>query len=270
MTARPLQGTLRPDFEREMPTKVRVMPTLLFKEVGLVKGIGFDSWRRVGAAMQSVKVYNMRQVDELVFLDIAATRQDRSPDFEIVDELADECFMPLTVGGGIRSVEDVRKLLGVGADKVSINTAAVERPGLIREIADRFGSQCVVVSIDFKTGANGAGQVFIRSGTVGTGQSPVKAAAEAEKLGAGEILLTSIERDGTLAGYDVEVTRQVCEAVSIPVIASGGAGSYEHMARVLLEGKASAVAAASMFHFTQQTPLEAKRYLADRGIRVRL
>ena len=250
--------------------KIRVMPTLLFKDVGLVKGVGFDSWRRVGSAMQAVKVYNMREVDELVYLDVTATADKRSPDFESVDELADECFMPLTVGGGVRTVEDVRRLLQVGADKVAINTVAVEDPGIIREMAQRFGSQCVVVSIDAKRRADGTHEVYTHSGTVATGRDPVSLAQEVETLGAGEILLTSIERDGTMTGYDVELTRRVCDAVSIPVIASGGAGTYAHMAEVLRDGKASAIAAASMFHFTEQTPLEAKRYLREQGFRVRL
>jgi cyclase len=250
--------------------KVRIMPTLLFKDVGLVKGVGFDSWRRVGSAMQAVKVYNMREVDELVFLDITATKDRRSPDFETVDDLADECFMPMTVGGGVRTLEDVQRLLQVGADKVAVNTAAVQTPGLIRQAAQRFGTQCVVVSIDAKQLGNGQYEVYTHSGTRPTELDPVALAQEVEKLGAGEILLTSIDRDGTMTGYDLELTRQVSEAVSIPVIASGGAGDYEHMLQVLIQGKASAVAAASIFHFTQQTPLEAKRYLAEHGIPVRL
>jgi cyclase len=253
-----------------MSTKVRVMPTLLFKNVGLVKGIGFDSWRRVGSAMQAVKVYNMREVDELVFLDITATREGRSPDFDTVDELADECFMPLAVGGGVRTVEDVRRLLQVGADKVVINTAAVEMPELIADVAKRFGSQCVIVSIDARQQAKGTYEACTHSGTVSTGRDPVSLARKAEEMGAGEILITSIERDGTMRGYDLDLTQRVSEAVSVPVIASGGAGSYEDMAQALRVGKASAVAAASIFHFTQQTPLEAKRYLREQGLRVRL
>lgn len=250
--------------------KVRVMPTLLFKGVGLVKGIGFDSWRRVGSAMQAVNVYNLRQVDEMVFLDISATRDRRPPDFESVDELASECFVPLTAGGGVRHLEDVRGLLRAGADKVAVNTAAVESPELIRQIAGRYGSQCVVVSIDAQKGPDGAWEVLTHSGTVPTGRDPVELGVRMEQLGAGEILLTSVDRDGTMTGYDVELTRRVSAAVTIPVIASGGAGSYQHMATVLEQGGASAVAAASIFHFTQQTPLEAKRFLHERGIAVRL
>jgi len=253
-----------------MPTKARVMPTLLFKELGLVKGIGFDSWRRVGSAMQAIKVYNLRDVDELVFLDITATREGRTPDFETVDELADECFMPLAVGGGIRTVEDVRRLLQVGADKVVINTAAIETPTLITQVSQRFGAQCVVVSIDARRSVGGGYEVYTHAGTVPAGREPVSWAREAELLGAGEILITSIERDGTMSGYDLGLIYPVSAVVSIPVIASGGAGNYEHMAQALREGKVSAVAAASIFHFTQQTPLEAKRYLHENGFNVRL
>jgi cyclase len=250
--------------------KIRVMPTLLFKDVGLVKGVGFDSWRRVGSPMQAVKVYNMREVDELVYLDITATADARPPDFETVDDLADECFMPLTVGGGVRSVEDVRRLLAVGADKVCLNTAAVETPSVIGAIADRFGAQCVVVSVDARRHVDGSYEAYIRSGTVGTGRDPVALAKDAEALGAGEILVTSIDRDGTMQGYDVALTRRIADAVSIPVIASGGAGTYEHMAEVLREARVSAVAAASMFQFTEQTPLGAKQYLRAQGFAVRL
>jgi cyclase len=246
------------------------MPTLLYKDVGLVKGIRFDSSRRVGSLMQAVKVYNMREVDELVFLDISASLAGRAPDFDLVDDFADECFMPLTVGGGIRTLDDVRRLLTVGADKVAVNTAAIERPELIREIASRFGNQCVVVSIDARRGNDGVYEVFSHSGTRGTGLDPVVWARAAERSGAGEILLTSIDRDGTMEGYDLELTRSVSDAVDIPVIASGGAGGYEHLADALTEGGASALAAASIFHFTQATPLEAKRYLHDRGHPVRL
>ena len=253
-----------------MPTKIRVMPTLLYKDLGLVKGIGFDSWRRTGSAMQAVKVYNLREVDEVVFLDITATNDGRPPDFEVIDELADECFMPMAVGGGVRTVEDVRQLLMVGADKVVVNTAAVETPELISQIARRFGSQCVVVSIDTRQISPGKYEVYAHSGTAATGLDPVAQAKRAQELGAGEIIITPVELDGTMTGYDVELTRRVSDAVTIPVIASGGCGNYDHMVQVLREGKASAVAAASIFHFTEQTPLAAKRYLQDHGLRVRL
>lgn len=253
-----------------MPTKIRVIPTLLYKDVGLVKGVGFNSWRRVGSAMQAIKVYNIREVDELILLDITATREGRSPDFTMVDELADECFMPLTVGGGVRTIDDVQKLLRFGADKVALNTAAVENPELIRQIAQRFGTQCVVVSIDARRTSDGSYEVFTNSGANPTGQDPVSLARTVASLDAGEILLTAIDRDGTMEGYDIELIKRVSDAVNIPVIASGGAGCYEHMAQVLRQTKASAIAAASMFHFTHQTPLEAKRYLWERGFNVRL
>jgi imidazole glycerol-phosphate synthase subunit HisF len=250
--------------------KTRVMPTLLHKDLGLVKGVRFDSWRRVGSAMQAVKVYNMREVDELVFLDITATREGRAPDYELVDDLADECFMPMTVGGGVRTVEHFERLLKVGADKVAVNTAVIDRPEVITEAAETFGAQCVVVSIDALRSPDGALDVLTHSGTTPTGREPAELAAEAQERGAGEILLTSIDRDGTLEGYDLELVRAVASAVTIPVIASGGAGTYAHMAAAILEGGASAVAAASMFHFTEQTPLEAKHHLRDCGVAVRI
>lgn len=248
--------------------KVRVIPSLLFKHVGLVKGIQFDSWRRTGSTMQTVKVYNLREVDEMIFLDITATREGRLPDFETVDDIADECFVPLGVGGGVRTLDDVRRLLSVGADKVVVGSSAVEHPELVSAIAERFGSQCAVVSIDVKRAPRGY-EVWSHSGTVLTEFDPIVYARAMEERGAGEILLTSIDRDGTMRGYDIELIQQVTAAVRIPVIASGGAGSYEDMAEAVRAG-ASAVAAASIFHFTEMTPLEAKRYLHGQGIAVRL
>lgn len=250
--------------------KTRIMPTLLLKDVGLVKGVGFDSWRRVGAALQSVRVYNLRQVDELVLLDITATDRGSTPNFRIVDELADNCFMPMTVGGGVRTLDDIRQLLAVGADKVAINTAALETPELIRAGSEAFGAQCVVASIDVLRHEDQSLEVVSNCGKRRTGRDPVEWAREVADLGAGEILLTSVARDGTMSGYDVDLVRSVSAAVEIPVIASGGCGSYEHMATVLSETKAAALAAASIFHFTEQTPLEAKRFLAAKGFAVRL
>jgi cyclase len=248
-----------------MMLKVRVIPTLLHKSFGLVKGVRFDSQRAVGSPMQAIKVYNLRNVDELVFLDVTATVEGRRPDLALIDELADECFMPLAVGGGVGSVDDVRALLGVGADKVVIGTAALRTPNVVRESADRFGSQCVVVSVDTRDG-----EVCTKSGRVPTGRDPVDVAVAVEELGAGEILLQSIDDDGVMNGYDLETVARVSAAVSIPVIASGGAGTFAHMADALRIGGASAVAAASMFHFTEQTPMEAKHYLADHGFAVRI
>jgi imidazole glycerol-phosphate synthase subunit HisF len=250
--------------------KIRLVPTLLFKDYGLVKGVGFDSWRRTGSAMQAVKVYNLRKVDEIIFLDIGATLGGRPPNFSQIDQLADECFMPMTVGGGVSKIEDFRQLLMVGADKVSINTAAIRSPELVRHAAERFGSQCVVVAIDVKREASGRHRVFSHCGTAPTELDPVAWAQEVATLGAGEILLTSIDRDGTMRGYDIEITRRIADAVSIPVVASGGAGDYAHFAEAVLVGRASAVAAASIFHFTEKTPLDAKRYMNSQDIAVRL
>ncbi len=250
--------------------KTRIIPTVLLKEVGLVKGVAFDSWRRVGTALQTIRVYNMRDVDELIFLDIAATPNGTPPQFSEIDELADHCFMPMTVGGGIRSIEDIRSLLAVGADKVAINTGAIETPSLVSDGAREFGSQCIVVSIDVRHSSEGRAEVVACCGKQPTGLDAVAWAKEVERLGAGEILLTSVERDGTMTGYDIDLVRDVAGAVHIPVIASGGCGNYSHMAEVLQKTRASALAAASMFHFTEQTPREAKRYLAERGFHVRL
>ncbi|MGQ9874545.1 MAG: imidazole glycerol phosphate synthase subunit HisF [Chloroflexus sp.] len=252
-----------------MATKIRVIPTLLYKDFGLVKGVSFDSWRRVGSAIQAIKVYNLREVDELIFLDIAATPNDCDPDYDMIDDLADECFVPLAVGGGVKHIDHIRKLLSVGADKVVINTEFIKNPDIVRQASQIFGSQCIVVSIDAKRTENGSHVVYTHSGKVATELDPVSAAVMAENHGAGEIIVTSIDSDGTMMGYDVELTRLVSESVSIPVIASGGAGNYEHMVEVLRDGKASAVAAASIFHFTHQTPLEAKLYLRDKGFNVR-
>ena len=220
--------------------------------------------------MQSIRVYNMREVDELVFLDIAATPSGQRPNFHEIDDLADNCFMPMTVGGGVRTVEDIRDLLSVGADKVAINSAAIDTPELIRDGAREFGSQCIVISIDVRRGSDGRAETVTQCGRHPTGRDPVEWAKEVEHLGAGEILLTSVERDGTMQGYDIDLVRDVTAAVNIPVIASGGCGNYAHMANVLTQTRASAIAAASIFHFTEQTPREAKKFLAERGFRVRL
>ena len=249
--------------------KVRVIPTLLVREVNLVKGPAFDSWRSVGSPMQSVKVFNRRDVDELVILDINATPAGVEPDYDQVATLAQESFVPLTVGGGVVSVDCIRKLLQAGADKVLINTRAYTDPTLITAAANRFGTQCVVIGIDYRRHADGTLECFSHCGTVPTGRSPLDWAREVKRLGAGEIQLTSIERDGLMQGYDLQTIREVTQAVAIPVIASGGAGSYEHMRQAVQEGGASAVSAASMFLFTEQTPAEAKRYLAEAGLPVR-
>jgi cyclase len=249
--------------------KIRIIPTLLWKNVGLVKGVGFDSWRRVGPVLPAIKVYNTREVDELVLVDILASRDGAQPDWESVHDFADECFVPLTVGGGITSVEHIRQLLRAGADKVSINTAAYDEPRLVEDAAGRFGAQCVVASIDARRADDGRYLCYSRSGTVPTGRQAHEWARELEARGAGEILLTSIERDGTMQGYDLGLIASVAGRVNVPVIASGGAGSYEHMRQAIQQAGASAVAAASMFHFTEQTPAGAKAALHAAGIPVR-
>ncbi|WP_281883029.1 imidazole glycerol phosphate synthase subunit HisF [Paenibacillus sp. YYML68] len=248
--------------------KYRVIPTLLWKNVGLVKGVAFDSWRRVGTVLPAIKVYNTREVDELILLDITATAEDREPDYESVAEFSQECFVPLTVGGGIKHMDQITKLLRCGADKVAINSAAFSDPELIRAAAHRFGSQCIVASIDVKKRADGTYECYSGSGTLPMGVETIKWAQQLEKWGAGEILVTSIERDGTMEGYDLELVRLIADSVNIPVIASGGAGKYDDFL-MAIQGGASAVAAASMFHFTEQTPKEAKEYLSQHQVPVR-
>lgn len=249
--------------------KIRVIPTMLYKDFGLVKGVRFDSRRAVGSPMQSVKIYNLRNVDELVFLDVTATLNSRGPDLTLIDELADECFMPLTVGGGVRSVDDVGALLRVGADKVAVGTALVEHPDAVRQAAARYGSQCIVAAVDFRRGPNGDPRAWIRAGTRDAGVSALELSTTAEGLGVGEILLTSIDRDGTMEGFETDVIAAVCAAVQVPVIASGGAGSSADVADAVRAG-ASAVAAASIFHFTEQTPLGVKEHLKASGFPVRM
>lgn len=249
--------------------KVRVIPTLLWKDVGLVKGERFDSWRRVGTIMPAVKVYNTRQVDELIVVDISATAEKRIPDYAEINEFSRECFVPLTIGGGISDITHVRDLLKAGADKVCINSAAYADPALVQRGAERFGVQCMVVSIDARKKPNGEYECYSHAGKIPTNREVGEWAQYMERMGAGEILITSIERDGTMAGYDLDLISRVTSCVSIPVIASGGAGHYGHMYDALTQANASAVAAASIFHFTQQTPLEAKNYLASHGVPVR-
>ncbi len=248
--------------------KVRVIPTLLWKDLGLVKGQSFDSWRRVGTVLPAIKVYNARDVDELILLDITATAQQREPDYEAIESLVLESFVPLTFGGGLRSLEMIRNVLKAGADKVALNSVAYNKPKLITEAATSFGSQCIVASIDFRRESDGRLQCYSSAGQNATGIELEAWAKEVEARGAGEILLTSIDRDGTMLGYDLEALERVTRAVTIPVIASGGAGTYADFYHAIDCG-ASAVAAAAIFHFTEQTPLAAKTYLGSKGIPVR-
>lgn len=249
--------------------KTRVIPTLLWKQFGLVKGVGFDSWRRVGPVLPAIKVYNQREVDELILLDIVAHKGADGPDFESVEEFGRDCFVPLTVGGGITCIDQVQRLLRAGADKISINTAAYNNARLIPDIARRHGTQCVIASIDVRGSSATGWKCYSHAGAVPTAHEARAWAREVEARGAGEILVTSIDRDGTMQGYDLALIEAVVNAVNIPVIASGGAGTYGHMVDAVTRAGASAVAAASMFHFTEQTPAEAKGALAASGVPVR-
>lgn len=247
----------------------RVIPCLDVHEGRVVKGINFVNLRDAGDPVEIAKAYNKAGADELVFLDITASSDKRGIMRDVVARTAEQVFIPLTVGGGIRTTEDFRTILKCGADKISINSPAVNTPDLINEAANKFGSQCVVVAIDAKRG-NGHFEVYINGGRVNTGKDAVEWALEAERRGAGEILLTSMDADGTKAGYDVELTEQIAKSVKIPVIASGGAGKKEHFADVIKQADASAVLAASLFHYNELSIGELKKYLRGEGIPVRL
>jgi cyclase len=246
----------------------RIIPCLDVKDGRVVKGVRFVDLRDAGDPVEAAMAYDAQGADELVFLDITASHEDRAIILDVVRRTAEGIYMPLTVGGGIRSVDDVRRLLRAGADKVSLNTAALARPEVIQEAARRFGSQCVVVAIDARREGDAWG-VYTHGGRRPAGRDAVEWAREAVTLGAGEILLTSMDRDGTKDGYDLELTRAISDAVSVPVIASGGAGSLEHFHDALVDGHADAALAASLFHFGIHTIAEAKQYLAERGVEVR-
>jgi cyclase len=247
----------------------RVIPCLDVRDGRVVKGVQFLNLRDAGDPVAAAQAYDRAGADELVFLDITASHEEREIMLNVVRRTAEGIFMPLTVGGGVRSVDDVRSLLRAGADKVSLNTAAVERPVVLREAAERFGSQCIVCAIDARR-RNGSWEVYTHGGRRPTGRDAVEWALEAESFGAGEILLTSMDKDGTKDGYDLDLTRRVAQAVSTPVIASGGAGSLEHLYDGLTTGQADAVLAASIFHFGPYTINDAKLYLKGRGVPVRL
>ena len=250
--------------------KRRVIPCLDVKDGRTVKGVNFVDLVDAGDPVAQAKFYDAEGADELCFLDITASAEDRATLYDVVRRTAEQCFMPLTVGGGVRSVEDIRTLLLAGADKTSINTAAVARPQLVREAAEKFGSQCNVVAIDAKQSSPGRWEVFTHGGRRGTGRDAVEWAREVVALGAGEILLTSMDRDGTGHGFDIALTRAVADAVSVPVIASGGVGTLDHLVEGVRDGHASAVLAASIFHFGTFRIAEAKARLAAAGIPVRL
>lgn len=252
-----------------MHTK-RIIPCLDVNKGRVVKGINFVNFRDAGDPVEAAKFYNDSLADELVFLDITASSDDRSIMLDVVKRTAEQVFIPLTVGGGIRSIEDFRKILSAGADKISVNSAAVKRPELINEVAERFGSQCVVVAIDAKRREGGGFDVYLNGGRVNTGIDAVEWAKEAFERGAGEILLTSMDCDGVKNGYDIELTKAVSSAVNIPVIASGGAGKPEHFYDALTEGGADAALAASLFHFREMEIKDLKKYLKGRDVPVRL
>lgn len=251
-----------------MTLAVRVIPCLDVAEGRVVKGVNFVSLRDAGDPVEAGRAYDAAGADELCFLDISASHEGRGTLLHMVEAVADQCFMPLTVGGGVRSVEDARALLLAGADKVAVNSAAVARPGLIRELADRFGEQCVVVAVDAKRSGD-SWEIFTHGGRRATGIDAIAYAREAAALGAGEILLTSMDRDGTRSGYDLALTRAIADAVPVPVVASGGVGGLDDLVAGVKQGGASAVLAASIFHFGEASIDEAKAALAAAGVRVR-
>lgn len=249
----------------------RIIPCLDVKDGRVVKGVNFVNLIDAGNPVECAKAYDKAGADELVFLDITASSDARDTVADMVKKVAECVFIPFTVGGGIRTTEDFRKILNAGADKVSVNSAAIKNPILVKEAAEQFGSQCVVCAIDAKRKADGSGwEVYLNGGRVNTGIDALKWAKEVEMLGAGEILLTSMDCDGTKAGYDIELTRKVSESVNIPVIASGGAGNMQHFLDAFTDGKADAVLAASLFHFKEIEICDLKKYLRDNGESVRI
>ncbi len=248
----------------------RIIPCLDVKDGRVVKGINFVNLRDAGDPVESAFAYSREGADEIVFLDITASIEQRKAILEVVRKTAEQVFIPLTVGGGIRDIEDARLLLRSGADKVSINTAAVENPNLLKESSEEFGNQCIVIAIDAKRVNSSKWEIYTYGGSKPTGIDALEWAEEAEDLGAGEVLLTSMDADGTKAGYDLELNRVISETVNIPVIASGGAGNLEHLYQALTEGKADAVLAASIFHYGEYSIEEVKKYLKDQGIPMRI
>ena len=250
--------------------KARVIPCLDVQEGRVVKGVNFVDLRDAGDPVECAMAYDAAGADELCFLDITASHENRGILLDVVSRTAEACFMPLTVGGGIRTLEDIRQLLLAGADKASINSAAVSNPDFVREAAEKFGSQCVVVAIDAKRVQPGVWEIFTHGGRRSTGINAIEFAQKVTSLGAGEILLTSMDRDGTKKGFDLELTRSVADAVAVPVIASGGVGNLEDLVAGVNEGRATAVLAASIFHFGEYSIPQAKRYMAAAGVPIRM
>ena len=248
--------------------KVRIAPTLLYKN-NLVKGKNFKSWRVIGNLYQMVKLYNLREVDDLFFFDIEANKNN-SIQLSVIDEFADDCFVPLTVGGGIKSLHDIEDLLKVGADKVCINSNAIKDLNLVEKAVNKYGSQCIVVSIDYKLNKNKQKEIYINSGTTPTVILLETFIEKINKIGPGEILITSIDHDGLMKGYDIDTIKKILNLSEVPIIASGGAGKLEDFYQLIKKTNIKAVSAASIFHFTEITPLDVKRYLDQKGIKVRL
>lgn len=257
-------------FLRKIMLKTRIIPCLDVKDGRVVKGVNFTSLIDAGDPVEQAKIYDKGGADELCFLDISASSEGRSTMLDVVRKVAEECFMPLTVGGGVRTVEDVRNLLLAGSDKVSINTAAIKNPELINEASNKFGAQCIVVAIDAKKTAENKFEIFTHGGKTPTGIDAVLWAKEVQSRGAGEILLTSMDRDGTKKGFDLEITKTISDAVSIPVIASGGVGELQHFVDGVRLGHASALLAASIFHFGVYSIKQVKEFMAENKIPVRL
>lgn len=249
--------------------KIRIIPCLLFKGRTIVKSVEFENFRMIGDPTTCARVFNQRKADEMVFLDIMASREHTEPNFKVIEDIAHEAFMPLTIGGGITKIEHVDKLFDIGADKISLNTAAVKNPSFITEISKKYGAQAVVVSIDAKK-VNGIYKAFIKGGTEETPFTPIELAKKVEELGAGEILLNSIENDGMMKGYDLELIKQVSSEVKIPVIAVGGCGTLEDLYKAITEAGADAVCAASIFFFVGESIITMKKYLNDKSLNVRL
>ena len=248
--------------------KKRIIPTLLFKNNKLVKGINFNSWRTVGSIMQSVRIYKMRKVDELILLDISATNLNKKIDLDLINEVANECFMPLTFGGGVKTIEDISNILKSGADKVCINTASINNLKFIKEACKIFGSQAIVISVDYKKSE--AIEIWSNSGQVKSDLVFEDYLKDLESIGVGEIILTSIDKDGTMEGYDIDTIIKVNKFLNIPIIASGGAGNFENMLDLLNSTNVSALAASSIYHFTNKTPLDIKKFLFTKKVPVRL
>ena len=250
--------------------KARLIPCLDVKDGRVVKGVNFLNLRDAGDPVEIAKAYDAAGADEICFLDITATHENRGIILDVVARTAEACFMPLTVGGGVRTLDDIRQLLLAGADKIAVNSAAVADPAFVSQAAAKFGSQCVVVAIDAKAAGDGRWEIFTHGGRQPTGIDAVAYAREVVALGAGEILLTSMDRDGTATGFDIALTRAVADAVTVPVIASGGAGNLDHLVEAIRDGHAAAVLAASIFHFGTHTISEAKRHLSAYGVPMRL